>query len=89
MISQEHLPTFTAVALATGILALLLGSFALIEARTAGVATAGLMQGSAEVDRNAQARITELEGRIAALEQAPPPAPPPEEPAEAPVEASP
>lgn len=89
MISQENLPTFAAVGLATGILALLLGSYALIEARTAGVATAGLMQGSAEADRGAQARITELEDRIAALEQAPPPAPPIEEPAEAPVEASP
>ncbi len=83
MISQENLPTFAAVGLATGILALMLGSYALIEARTAGVATAGLMQRSAEADRSAQKRIAELEGRLAALEQAPPPAPPAEEPAEA------
>jgi len=89
MISQENLPTFAAVALATGILALMLGSYSLIEARTAGVATAGLMQGSADVDRAVQRQVAELERRIAALEQAPPPAPPIEEPAEVPVEATP
>jgi hypothetical protein len=51
MISQENLPTFAAVGLATGILALLLASYALIEARTAGVATAGLMQATADTER--------------------------------------
>lgn len=89
MISPENVPTFAAVGLSAAILALLLGSYALIEARTAGVATAGLMQASADNDRDAQARIVALEGRIAALEQAPPPAPPVEDPAEAPAEATP
>jgi hypothetical protein len=89
MISQENLPTFAAVGLATGILALLLASYALIEARTAGVATAGLMQGSAQADRDALVRIDALEARLAALEQAPPPAPPVEAPVEAPAEGSP
>jgi hypothetical protein len=79
MISQENLPTFAAVGLATGILALLLASYALIEARTAGVATAGLMQATADTERDTATAISALEARIAELEKAPPPAPPVEE----------
>jgi hypothetical protein len=82
MISQENLPTFAAVGLATGILALLLGAYALIEARTAGVAAAGLMQATAGADKDNLARIAALERRLDELEKAPPPAPPVEEPTE-------
>jgi hypothetical protein len=83
MIAKENVPTFAAVGLATGILALLLGSYALIEARTAGVATAGLMKGNAGNDNAVEARIDALEQRSAELEKAPAPAPAPvEEPAE-------
>ena len=89
MISSENVPTFAAVALATGILALLLGSFALIEARTAGVAAAGLMTKTANSGQAFEARIDALEGRIAELEKAPPPAPAVEEEAEEPAEATP
>ncbi len=86
MISAENVPTFAAVGLAAAILALLLGAYTLIEARTAGVATAGLMVAAADSDREVHAKIEALEARIAALEQAPPPAPPVEEPVEEPSE---
>ena len=87
MIDPEKLPTFTAVALGTGLLALLLAAVSLREARTAGVATAGLMQGTAGYHEDLDQRVKGLEARLAALEASkalPPPAPAPE-PAPAPA----
>jgi len=83
MISQDKLPTFAAVALGTGILGLLLAAFALKEARVAGVATAGLMQGSVQHMQDIDAQVKTLEARIAALEAARVPPPAPAEPAPA------
>ncbi len=90
MISPEKTPTFAAVALATGILALMLGALALIEARTAGVAAAGMMHGFTGYQEKMETRVADLEAQLAELEKTPAPEPvvepATEEPAEAPAE---
>ncbi|MFH1462766.1 MAG: hypothetical protein ABIO70_00055 [Pseudomonadota bacterium] len=86
MISSDHLPTFTAVALGAGILALLLAAFALREARVAGVGALGVMDGATSHQEQVDHQLKALEARVQALEAAPKPVPVP---VEAPAEPAP